>query len=130
MVKLAEIQVSRTFAPNSFTVMNRHPLLKHSLRFGASQVVLLVKEPTKVGEIRGMKFNPRSGRAPGGGHGNPLQYSRLESPQTEEPGGLQSQGHSGSDTGRSHTHTHPGAQAYAREPETTPAGARGPLLKL
>ena len=30
----------------------------------------------------------------------------------------------------SHTHTHPGAQAYAREPETMPAGARGPLLKL
>ena len=47
MVKLAEIQVSRTFAPSSFAVMNRHPLLKHSLRFGASQVVLLVKNPPK-----------------------------------------------------------------------------------
>ena len=31
-----------------------------------------------------------SGRSPGGGHGNPLQYSFLENPQTEEPGGLQS----------------------------------------
>ena len=29
-------------------------------------------------------------RSPGGGHGNPLQYSCLgESPGTEEPGGLQ-----------------------------------------
>ena len=33
-----------------------------------------------------------SGRSPGGGHGNPLQYSCLENPRTEEPGGLQSTG--------------------------------------
>ena len=30
------------------------------------------------------------GRCPGGGHGNPLQYSCLENPWTEEPGRLQS----------------------------------------
>ena len=35
---------------------------------------------------------PGSGRSPGGGHGNPLQYSCLEIPLTEEPGGLQSIG--------------------------------------
>ena len=35
---------------------------------------------------------PGSGRSPGGGHGNPLQYSCLESPTTGEPGGLQSMG--------------------------------------
>ena len=29
-------------------------------------------------------------RSPGGGDGNPLQYSCLENPQTEKPGGLQS----------------------------------------
>ena len=29
---------------------------------------------------------PRLGRAPGGGQGNPLQYSCLENPRTEEPG--------------------------------------------
>ena len=28
------------------------------------------------------------GRSPGGGHGNPLQYSCLENPWTEEPGRL------------------------------------------
>ena len=32
---------------------------------------------------------PLLGRSPGGGHGNPLQYSG-DSPWTEEPGGLQS----------------------------------------
>jgi len=30
------------------------------------------------------------GRSPGEGHGNPLQYSCLEIPCTEEPGGLHS----------------------------------------
>ena len=35
---------------------------------------------------------PGSGRSPGGGHGNPLQYSWLEIPWTEELGGLQSMG--------------------------------------
>ena len=29
-------------------------------------------------------------RSTGGGNGKPLQYSCLENPQTEEPGGLQS----------------------------------------
>ena len=33
-----------------------------------------------------------SGRSPGGGHGNPLQYSCLENPWTEGAGGLQSTG--------------------------------------
>ena len=30
------------------------------------------------------------GRSPGAGNGNPIQYSCLENPWTEEPGGLQS----------------------------------------
>ena len=38
---------------------------------------------------------PGLGRSPGGGHGNPLQYSCLENPcgqRTEEPDGLQFMG--------------------------------------
>ena len=35
---------------------------------------------------------PGSGRSSGGGNGNPLQYSCLENPMTDEPGGLQSMG--------------------------------------
>ena len=35
---------------------------------------------------------PESGRSPGEGNGNPLQYSCLGNPTTEEPGGLQSMG--------------------------------------
>ena len=33
-----------------------------------------------------------SGKSPGEINGNPLQYSCLETPWTEEPGGLQSKG--------------------------------------
>ena len=35
---------------------------------------------------------PGLGRSPGEGNGYPLQYSCLEYPWTEEPGGLQSMG--------------------------------------
>ena len=45
--------------------------------------------PASAGDIRDMRLIPGSGRSPGGGHGNPLQYS---CPWTEEPGGLQSTG--------------------------------------
>ena len=34
--------------------------------------------PTNTGDIRDMCSIPGSGRSPGGGHGNPLQYSFLE----------------------------------------------------
>ena len=37
---------------------------------------------------------PGSGRSPGEGNGNSLQYSRLENPTAEEPGGLPSLGFS------------------------------------
>ena len=41
-----------------------------------SQVALVVKNPpTSAGDIRGMGLVPWLGRSPGGGNGNPLQYS-------------------------------------------------------
>ena len=44
-------------------------------------VVLVVKNlPVNAGDIRGAASIPGSGRSPGGGHGNPLQYSCLENP--------------------------------------------------
>ena len=33
-------------------------------------------------------FTPGSGKSPGEGSGNPLQYPCLENPMDEEPGGL------------------------------------------
>ena len=47
----------------------------------ASQVVLVVKNPpANTGDRRDAGLIPGSGRSPGGGHGNPLQYSCLENP--------------------------------------------------
>ena len=48
---------------------------------GASQVVLVIKNPhVNAGDIRDTGSIPWSARSPGGGNGNPLQYSCLENP--------------------------------------------------
>ena len=44
--------------------------------------------PANAGDIRNAGSIPQSGRSPGGGHGNPLQYFAWRIPQTEEPTGL------------------------------------------
>ena len=36
--------------------------------------------PDNAGDIRDMGSIPESGRSPGGGHGNPFQYSSWENP--------------------------------------------------
>ena len=47
----------------------------------ASKVTLMIKNPpTNAGDIRDMGSVPGLGISPGGGHGNPLQYSCLENP--------------------------------------------------
>ena len=48
--------------------------------------------PANAGELRDSGSIPGLGRSPGEGNGSPLQYSCLENPMTEEPGGLQSIG--------------------------------------
>ena len=45
---------------------------------GASQV--MKNHPANAGDIRDVGEIPGLGRSPGGGHGNPLQYSFLENP--------------------------------------------------
>ena len=51
---------------------------------------LVVKNlPANVGDSGSI---PGSGRSPGEGNGNPLQYSWWKIPWTEEPGWLQSMG--------------------------------------
>ena len=51
---------------------------------GASQVALLVKNPSaNARDIRDVGSVPGSRRSPGG-HGNPLQYSHLENPMDRE----------------------------------------------
>ena len=48
---------------------------------GATQVALVVKNPpANTGDVRDTGLIPGSGRSPGRGQGNPLQYSCLENP--------------------------------------------------
>ena len=48
---------------------------------GPSQVVPVVKNlPAEARDVRGSGLIPGSGRSPGGGNGNPLQYSCLGNP--------------------------------------------------
>ena len=55
--------------------------------------MLVVKNtPANAGDVRDAGSIPGLGRSPGGGHGNPLQYSCLENPRTEEPVRLQTIG--------------------------------------
>ena len=63
----------------------------------ASRVELVVNNiPANAGNVGDVGLISGSGRSPGGGHSNPLQYSCLENqargPWTEDPVGLQSIG--------------------------------------
>ena len=59
----------------------------------ASQVAQMAKNPSaNAGDMRDVGVIPGSGRSPGEGNGNPLQYSCLENSMAEEPDGLQSMG--------------------------------------
>ena len=61
-----------------------------------------------AGDARGMASISGSGRYPGGGNGNPLQYFAWKTPWTEKPGRLQSTGSEsvGCDWVTEHVHTH------------------------
>ena len=52
----------------------------------------VMNPPANAGDIREVGLIPGLERSPGEGNGNPLQYSCLENPITEESGGLQSMG--------------------------------------
>ena len=59
----------------------RCPYIYASIYIYASQVALVVNNlPANAGDIRDTGSIPMSGRSPGEGHGNPLQFSYLENP--------------------------------------------------
>ena len=83
---------------SSFGVFFYHLMENSNYLFGQSytcnralQVVLVVKNlPANAIDGRDVGSIPGSGRSPGGGHDNPVQYSCLESPVDREAGRLQS----------------------------------------
>ena len=55
--------------------------MSHFIDTEASQEALVINNPPANAQDVGTAVSiPGSGRSPGGGHGNPLQYSCLESP--------------------------------------------------
>ena len=68
---------------NDYSIWNIH--IKFILTFGASQVVLVVKNmPGNATDIRDKSSVPGWGRSHGGGNGSPLQYSCLKNPMDRE----------------------------------------------
>ena len=67
-------------------ILNEHKILSIVGFPGGSALKNPLANAEHVGLI------PASGRSPGEGNGNPLQYSCWRIPWTEEPGGLQSMG--------------------------------------
>ena len=61
-------------------------------QMGFSGGVVVKNQPANGGDAGDTGSILESGRSPGGGSGNPFQYSCLGIPSTEELGGLQSMG--------------------------------------
>ena len=62
-------------------------LLSMALIMLSYQVMLVVKNPpASAGGVRDVGSIPGLERSPGGGHSNPLQYSRLENPMDRGAG--------------------------------------------
>ena len=57
---------------------------QYHLIYWAFQVTLVKNPPAIAGDTGDGGSVPRLGRSPGGGHGNPLQYSCLKSPMDRE----------------------------------------------
>ena len=79
--------------------MNRPFLQGHGeVVVWAPQVVLVVRNPpARAGDTRG-RLDPRAGKVPWGGHGDPLQCHCLEGPLDRSLAGCSPRGHTGSGT--------------------------------
>ena len=82
IVPIAEYKSSSSSTSRGLSLANiSMSFLVASLSPRASQVVLVVNNlPASAGDLRVVGSVPGSGRSPGGGHGNLLQYSCLENP--------------------------------------------------
>ena len=69
-----------------------HLPLKCVGKWGFPGVSVVKNLPASARDARDLGSIPGSGRTLGGGNCSPLQYSCLEIPRAEEPGGLQSIG--------------------------------------
>ena len=72
---------SLSLSPFKRSPENENELLLYCLSAKTTQVVLVVKKsPANIADARDTNSIPGSGRSPGRGHGDPLQYSCLGNP--------------------------------------------------
>ena len=90
---------THTHPHTTHTHTHTHTHLYKYTEFPSSSVVK--NTSVSAGDTRDAGLTPGSGRSPGEVNGNPLSYSCLENPWTEELGGLQSLGPQESRTCRS-----------------------------
>ena len=78
--KVTTFKAPKTHRPLTTWESSQMPLYPlYSCKHRPSQLALVVKNlPASAGDIRDTGSVPGWGRSPGGGHGNPLQYSCLE----------------------------------------------------
>ena len=102
--------------------------------------MLVVKNlPANAGDVRDMGLIPESRRCPGGGYGNPLQYSCLENPTDRGAWGPTVRSISMSQTqlkwvstharARAHTHTHSPSLSLAHISHSWPHDLLPSMLK-
>ena len=80
--------------------------------------MFVVKNPSaNAGDVKDESSIPESGRSPGGGHGNPFQYSCLENPHGQRSlAGYSPWGHKESDTTELAEHTHKHITGHSLRP--------------
>ena len=71
-------------------LLREYNALPEMIMIAISTITLNVWSALKAGDAREADPIPGWGKSPGGGNGNPLQYSYLEIPWTEKYGRLQS----------------------------------------
>ena len=64
--------------------------LRYGIKYMQRRLPQWLSSKGSICNAGGLGLIPGLGRSPGGGYSNPLQYSCLENPMDEEPGGLQS----------------------------------------
>ena len=93
-------------AAKSQTLLKQLSMHTHVTNQAFQEAVVVKNLPANAGDIRDADSIPGWGRYPEGGHGNPLQYSCLESPHGQRSlAGYSPWDHAESDTTEVNEHT-------------------------
>ena len=87
---IADLEKSMVTMASTFLSQTPSLIWKSMIALVSQGAQVVNSPPANAGDARDVDLIPGLGRSLREGNGNPLQYSCLEIPWTEEPGGLQS----------------------------------------